>query len=196
MSWFVIENVRLDQFDIVFNLFDHKLTYFIELIIISGVVWDLIILLHDTNRRKPKSHAWIRDYLLIMTQRRCQISPWSHGHPITSPETHFDTSLSLQGIGQTKPIRFHHFWGVGSWMSGMNNQKWKMNFEFRHSFFLRAKIFAFPMLTQILKRIEQEVRRDTAVWKSQEGPKSCMCIFSTVMWPGASISFLWCSLER
>ena len=34
----MIENVHLDQFDIVFNLFDHKLTYFIELIIISGVV--------------------------------------------------------------------------------------------------------------------------------------------------------------
>ena len=32
-----------------------------------------------------------------------------------------------------------------------------MNFEFEHSFFLRAKSFAYPMFTQILKTIEQKV---------------------------------------
>ena len=38
--------------------------------------------------------------------------------------------------------------------------------------------------------------RDTADLNSQEEPKSCMCILSTVVRTGGSISFLWCSLER
>ena len=77
--------------------------------------------------------------------------------PLTSPETHYYTSLSLQEMGQTKSGHFHHFMDVGSWMGWMNYQDWKMNFEFWASFFLWAKIFAYPMFTQTFKKIEQKV---------------------------------------
>ena len=60
-------------------------------------------------------------------------------------------------MGQTKPKPFRHFRDVCSWMSGMNYQKWKMNFEFWPWFFLWAKILSSPMFTQTFKRIEQKV---------------------------------------
>ena len=78
-------------------------------------------------------------------------------HTLSSPETCFYTSLSLQDMGQTKPNTFHHFRDVGSWMSGMNYQNWKMNFELWPWFFLWGKIFAFPMFTQSFKTIEDKV---------------------------------------
>ena len=152
----MIEIVRLVEFVFGLNLFNNKSTHFVELIIILGVLWDPITLFHDINHRKPKSHASTWENLLIMAQIRCQVSSWSHGHPKTSPETRYYTSLALQSIGQTKPKTFHDFRDVSSWMSGMNYQKWKMNFEFWPWFFLWAKIFVYPMFTQILKKIEQK----------------------------------------
>ena len=152
----MIEKIKTDVKLNETNNFDHKSTHFIELIIIFEVLWDLITLLHGTNRRKTKLHACIWENPLIMAQKRCQISSWSHGHPLTSPETCFYTSPSSQGMGQAKAITLHHFRDVGSWMSGMNYQKWKMNFEFWPWFFLWAKIFVYPMFTQILKKIEQK----------------------------------------
>ena len=141
------------------------------------MLWDLITLLHDINRRKPKSHAWIWENPLIMAQKRCQISSWSHGHPLTSPETCFYTSLTLQSIGQTKPKPFHHFRDFGSWMSGMNNQKLKMNFEFLPWFFLWAKIFVYPMFTQIFKKIEQKVAV-IQLFESRRKSQNHACAFS------------------
>ena len=145
MSCFTIENVRLVRFYIDFNFSNRKTAHFIVLIIIFEVLWDLLTWWHDTNHRKPEPHAGIWENLLFMLQpgqRRCQISPWSHGHPLTSLETHYYTSLSLQDMGQTKWGNFQHLRDVGSWMSGMNYRKWKMNFEFRPWFFLWAKISA------------------------------------------------------
>ena len=112
-----------------------------------------------------------------MAQKRCQISSWSHGHPLTSPETCFYTSLSSQGMGQTKPITFHHFRDVGSWMSGMNCQHLKMNFEFWPWFFLWGKIFGYPMFTQSFKKIEGKVAVIQPI-ESRKKSQNHACSFS------------------
>ena len=179
MSCFTIENVRLVRFYIRFNLFNRKIAHFIELIIIFEVLWDLLTWWHDTNHRKPKPHAGIWENLLIMAQpaqRRCQISPWSHGHPLTSPETRF---LHLSVIAGHGPNKTQHFsslygcWFLNEWneLPKMKNELWVLTL-----IFLVSKGLIF---TNVLPNFQDDWTKrsgDIADWKSQEWPKSCMCI--------------------
>ena len=73
----------------------------------------------------------------------------------------------------------------------MKNELWIITL-----IFLVSKDLCLPNAPPNFRKDRTKGSRDTAALNSQEEPKSCMCILSTVMRTGASISFLWCSLER
>ena len=127
----MINKIKTDATLTSMTIFDHKSTQFIELIIFFEVLWDLSTLMHDTNCRKPKSHAWIGENPLIMAQKRCQISSWSHGHPQTSPKTCFSPLYHCRAWAKQNPNLFITLgMFVPEWVEWTTkNEKWTLSFD-------------------------------------------------------------------
>ena len=156
---------------------------------LSGTATSTLYMLHDLLVNKVVIWTTIKPGTTLFEY---QVSLRSDWHTMTCTATYSGARGHVLNIIHT------FLWFLDNLFSNEWNELPKMKNEvwIITLIFLVSKDLCLPNAPPNFRKDKTKGSRDTADLNSQEEPKSCMCILSTVMRTGASISFLWCSLER